>query len=147
MPPRVNPQTENDEQAPLLGVRPSQHQQPGSHANGVSSPKINEEPREEEESVARAALRYTLLILFVIAVGLAAWFINRQRGGKDEPSPGGGREDDERERDIIEWKSQLIGWTSAVVYRKCLIFHPFEVLYWQCQLAASLTALSGPDCV
>jgi hypothetical protein len=53
-------------------------------------------------------LGYLASITFIILVGVIAWCL----AGTTEKDPQGGEED------IIEWKSQLFGWSSAVLYRK-----------------------------
>ncbi|EJT97269.1 PQ-loop-domain-containing protein [Dacryopinax primogenitus] len=60
-------------------------------------------------SVWKKVLIYVLAVCFVLASGAIAWAVTR---GKEVGTPGPG----EGEGDVLEWKSQLIGWCSAVLY-------------------------------
>ena len=59
----------------------------------------------------KAALQYLLCLAFVVSAGMTAWLISRHhRVGTDPDSGVGGP--------VLEWRSQVIGWMSAVLYRK-----------------------------
>jgi hypothetical protein len=63
-------------------------------------------------------LEYPLLITFVLLAGAAAWYLEIQATPDvsipERPGPGqGGHQHDEVE---FEWKSQVLGWSSAVLY-------------------------------
>lgn len=88
-------QNENGEDQPLLG---------GSEGH----------EKERRENWAGAILKYFSALAFVCAVGALAWYMTE---GAD-----GGLEDDMKDKDVIEWRSQVIGWLSAVLYRE---FHSF----------------------
>ncbi|KAG8996472.1 hypothetical protein FRB94_008268 [Tulasnella sp. JGI-2019a] len=61
--------------------------------------------------LGRTAL-YTYAGLFVVLTGMAAYFFNRANQHEVPDSPAGGGHDE----DILEWKSQVLGWTSALLY-------------------------------
>ena len=124
-PPQVILQSDNGEREPLLGTSSP------SSSNSVSSRKVSPEnadpadPRANPESnpnneageeLWTSALRYALAMLFVIGVGIAAWFVGGRNG------EGGDGEGAGREKDVIEWESQVIGWASAVLYREFSVF-------------------------
>ena len=65
-----------------------------------------------------ATFRYLALLAFVVATGVVGWLISqRGKGGPSEPDP-------RRPKDVIEWKSQLIGWMSATLYREQFVRSP-----------------------
>ncbi|KAL5482435.1 RTC2 [Sanghuangporus weigelae] len=108
--PQVILQTENGEQAPLLGSR-----SPSSvSSRKAPGPGDSEAQTNETDGFWKAALRYALAMLFVIGVGMAAWFVGRRHHQGEGADPGS--EEGGREKDVVEWKSQVIGWTSAVLY-------------------------------
>jgi len=78
------------EETPLLG---------GGDGNSV--PK-------SQPSVWHEFARYAGALLFVFAVGVAAWamdeFIHKDQA-RSKP-----------EKEVVEWRSQLLGWASAVMY-------------------------------
>jgi hypothetical protein len=51
-------------------------------------------------------LVYPAAVLFVITVGIIAWTVS---GNHHDTAP-------EDRRDMIEWRSQAFGWSSAVLY-------------------------------
>ncbi|KAG8996473.1 hypothetical protein FRB94_008269 [Tulasnella sp. JGI-2019a] len=61
--------------------------------------------------LGRTAL-YSYAGLFVALTGVAAHFFNRANQHEVPDSPAGGGHDE----DILEWKSQVLGWTSALLY-------------------------------
>ncbi|KAL5524333.1 RTC2 [Sanghuangporus sanghuang] len=117
-PPQVILHSENGEQAPLLGSR-----SPSSVSSGKAPGTGDSEARgNETNEFWIATLRYALAMLFVIGVGMAAWFVGRRHhqgegeGAGPYPGSGGGEAGGGREKDVVEWKGQVIGWTSAVLY-------------------------------
>lgn len=109
--------------------------------NGANTTNINEEStreetpllngqtqeRKERKTTARRLLnalsssgfiRYLLALTFVFSTGIVAWLVSRVIQGNSNGS--GNDNEDGRPKDVIEWKSQVIGWTSAVLYRKFL---------------------------
>ncbi|EJC98486.1 PQ-loop-domain-containing protein [Fomitiporia mediterranea MF3/22] len=118
--PRVVLHTEDRERAPLLGSR--------VYEDDCTSQKTTAstagEGKNEDKWYGRAALRYLLALLFVFGVGTAAWGISWRYGVGVGDGGGGGHEGagagrgagPAREKDVIEWRSQVIGWTSAVLY-------------------------------
>lgn len=88
--PGVIVSNEAGEQAPLLRA----------HAAETDGTK-------KEHAYGKAALRYTAALVFVVATGTAAWLMSKHGETNDSPR---------RPKDVIEWKSQVIGWTSAALY-------------------------------
>ncbi|KAG8744918.1 hypothetical protein FRC12_014711, partial [Ceratobasidium sp. 428] len=99
-PNRADPHTTADEHSPLL-----RDQAPNNSAS------VKTVERDAHDTLARRTLRYVLLFGFVIGTGIAAWAINRAMHPKNgvEPLP-------PREDEIIEWRSQLLGYASAVCF-------------------------------
>lgn len=64
-------------------------------------------------SLRRGLIKYALLALFVVGVGFAALIYDEvqarrpNRGSRAPPSSG---------KDVYEWRSQIFGWVSAVMY-------------------------------
>ncbi|KAG8874908.1 hypothetical protein FRB97_005540 [Tulasnella sp. 331] len=88
------PQTAHDERDPLL-------------VDSSTAPKAN----SQSIFFGRAAL-YFYAALFVSLTGVVAFVVNRaeETPNPTDPTHGGSNED------IIEWKSQLFGWSSALLY-------------------------------
>jgi len=62
---------------------------------------------EKRASLGLSVLRYATALLFVFATGVAAWALDqRMHRGADRPQPG----------EVFEWKSQILGWASAVLF-------------------------------
>ena len=55
----------------------------------------------------RQALKYAAAIAFVCITGVLAWAISEQVKDGSEPS---------ERKEVLEWKSQLLGWLSAVLF-------------------------------
>lgn len=98
----TDPHSTADEHSPLLRNQPP---------NSSASAKTIEDAAHDPFS--RRALRYALLFGFVFATGIVAWAINRAVHPKDGSEPVPPREDE-----VIEWRSQLLGYTSAVLFRE-----------------------------
>ena len=67
---------------------------------------------EKKRSLKRHVLEYVGMILCLVVAGIVAWAINEKVQGLDEGDP--------RPEEIVEWKSQLMGYTSAILYCKRL---------------------------
>ncbi|KAG8743342.1 hypothetical protein FRC10_012221 [Ceratobasidium sp. 414] len=96
----ADPNSTADEHSPLLRDQPP---------NNSASCKTVE--RDAHDTLARRTLRYALLFGFVIGTGVVAWGINRlvhPKDGTGRVPPG--------EHEIIEWKSQLLGYASAICF-------------------------------
>jgi solute carrier family 66 (lysosomal lysine-arginine transporter), member 1 len=65
---------------------------------------------EKKRSLKRHVLEYVGMILCLVVAGIMAWAINEKVQGPDEGGP--------RPEEIVEWKSQLMGYTSAILYCK-----------------------------
>ena len=71
----------------------------------------NEGIEKEASSLRRDVLQYTGAVVFVVAAGVIAWAVSTQvETGDDVPPTKGGEE-------VIEWRSQVMGWISAILYR------------------------------
>ena len=93
---------ENGEEAPLLGAR-------------LPETTGRKEPRQDTHSYLKATLQYTALFAFVITTGIVAWLVSRHEETRSPEDPS------HRPTDVIEWRSQAIGWTSACLYRKFMV--------------------------
>lgn len=90
--PTVTVSNENGEESPLLASEVSGRRKPSVHP-----------------SYAAATLRYLLAMAFVISTGIIAWLASQRGVYQEVPK---------KAKDVIEWKSQVMGWTSALLYRK-----------------------------
>jgi len=82
-------------------------------------------------------LRYLLALIFVIATGVIAWLISQDEDSEPDPR---------RERDAIEWKSQVLGWTSAFLYLGARIPQIIKNISTKCEglsLALFMFAIVG----
>jgi len=64
---------------------------------------------EKKRSLKRHVLEYVGMILCLVGAGIVAWAINEKVqgvGGDEEPRP----------EEVVEWKSQLMGYCSAMLY-------------------------------
>jgi hypothetical protein len=62
------------------------------------------------------ALAYLASLGFVIGVGIIAWIVAQDTERGAGVGIGMVQEEGREEEDIIEWKSQSMGWLSAVLY-------------------------------
>jgi hypothetical protein len=61
-------------------------------------------------SATKEVLKYGGLLAFVLTAGAGAWLVHEHVVAKPSmPTP---------REDIIEFKSQILGWISAALYRK-----------------------------
>ncbi len=64
---------------------------------------------EKERSLKRHVLEYIGMIHCLVVAGIVAWAVSKKvQGGDAEPRP----------EEIVEWKSQLMGYASAALYCK-----------------------------
>lgn len=91
-----------------------------------------EEREKGAGSLRREILHYTGAVAFVVAAGVIAWAVSTQVETGDDVPPTKGDEE------IIEWRSQVMGWISAVLYRTHAYSRPAR--------PASLTDTSLPRC-
>lgn len=101
-----------DEHSPLL-----RDQAPNTSA----SAKTIEDAAHD--SFLRKALRYALLFGFVFATGIVAWAVNRAIHPKNGSEPVPPREDE-----VIEWRSQLLGYASAILFREFIYLPSLDAL-------------------
>ena len=64
---------------------------------------------EKERSLKRHVLEYIGMILCLVVAGIVAWAVSKKVQGGEA-----GR----RPEEIVEWKSQLMGYASAMLYGK-----------------------------
>ncbi|KAL4246632.1 hypothetical protein ABKN59_008136 [Abortiporus biennis] len=67
----------------------------------------NSKAELKQTSMLNNYIKYIALVSFVLLTGVVAWAV-------DEHMRGGQRRTDPEE--IVEWRSQLLGWTSAVMF-------------------------------
>ncbi|CAE6465902.1 unnamed protein product [Rhizoctonia solani] len=89
-----------DEHSPLLRDQPPN--------NSASAQTVD---NNVHDTFSRRALRYALLFGFVIGTGVVAWAINRLVHPRDGSEPIPPREDE-----VLEWRSQVLGYASAILY-------------------------------
>ncbi|KAI0366909.1 PQ-loop-domain-containing protein [Pilatotrama ljubarskyi] len=59
------------------------------------------------KSMSKDTLKFVVALLFVFGVGLGAWAVDRHiHGGMPRPRP----------KEVIEWRSQVLGWISAALF-------------------------------
>ncbi|KAI9451403.1 hypothetical protein F5148DRAFT_1152503 [Russula earlei] len=63
---------------------------------------------EKGRSLKRHVLEYVGMINCLVVAGIVAWAISEKVQGIDEPRPGA----------IVEWRSQMMGYASALLYGK-----------------------------
>ena len=75
-----------------------------------SAPLIPSGPAQPKP-ILPPSLEYPLLLLFVLGAGVGAWYLSTNDDDASIPEkPGKGSEV------TLEWKSQALGWLSAVLY-------------------------------
>ena len=81
-----------------------------NNANGEETPLLTRKDKvSRRPSIYGETLKYLLALVFVMATGVIAWIISDSGASDLDP---------QKPKDVIEWKSQVIGWTSAFLYRK-----------------------------
>ena len=68
---------------------------------------------EKERSLKRHVLEYIGMIHCLVVAGIVAWAVSKKVQGGDEGRP----------EEIVEWKSQLMGYASAMLYGKHFLTH------------------------
>lgn len=76
------------------------------------------EETEKERSLKRHVLEYVGIIHCLVVAGIVAWAISKKVQGID---------DEGRAEEIVEWKSQMMGYASAMLYGKRFFFSHFEL--------------------
>lgn len=99
---------------------------------------LNGNIREHDLSISTRKLlaRYTVAILFVFATGIVAWFVS---------DPGQSDERPKHPKQAHEWQIQMIGWTSATLYRESphlVLVSRESSLYFGCSGSSNPTDLS-----
>jgi len=67
-----------------------------------------EPKRTSRWSMENEVLKYSVCLILVFAAGVLAWAIDSKARGPRPPNEPEG---------IVEWKSQILGWVSAVLFR------------------------------
>ena len=78
---------------------------------GEATPLLSNGVHESEKkrSLKRHVLEYVGMILCLVGAGIVAWAISEKvqgPGGDEEPRP----------EEVVEWRSQLMGYCSAMLY-------------------------------
>ncbi|KAH9969784.1 PQ-loop-domain-containing protein [Russula dissimulans] len=94
-----------------LAPREVQVQVQGAGDAGEATPLLTAnndgQETEKERDLKRHVLEYVGMIHCLVVAGIVAWAINEKVGGSD---------DEERPEEIVEWRSQLMGYASAIMY-------------------------------
>jgi len=109
-----------------------------AHESGCGS---KDAPSLVQASSLRTTMKYTLLCLFVISFGLGAFFYNRHFNKHDR-----GDTPLEGPEVVFEWRSQLMGWASALLYLGSRIPQIMKNIQTKCEglsLALFLFAIAG----
>jgi len=69
---------------------------------------------EKERSLKRHVVEYTGMIHCLVVAGVVAWAVSKKVQGSDAEG---------RAEEIVEWKSQLMGYASAILYGKHFLTH------------------------
>jgi hypothetical protein len=87
-------------------------------SGGESTPLLGSgndlEETEKERSLKRHVLEYVGIIHCLVVAGIVAWAISKKVQGID---------DEGRAEEIVEWKSQMMGYASAMLYCKQIFPH------------------------
>ena len=78
-------------------------------ATPLLTSSIDVQKTEKERSLKRHVLEYIGMILCLVVAGIVAWAVSKKVQGIDE---------EPRPEEIVEWKSQLMGYASAILYCK-----------------------------
>jgi hypothetical protein len=63
-------------------------------------------------SLKKELFAYAGAIVFIVLAGVASWAVSEHMQlQKDDPGSG--------PSEVIEWRSQVMGWISALLYREC----------------------------
>jgi len=92
-------------------ARPQAHhvQDTGEATPLLSSSNNSAHESEKKRSLKRHVLEYVGMILCLVGAGIVAWAISqRVQGVGDDEEP--------RPEEVVEWKSQLMGYCSAMLY-------------------------------
>ena len=78
-------------------------------ATPLLTSSIDVQQTEKERSLKRHVLEYVGMIHCLVVAGIVAWAVSKKVQGIDaEPRPD----------EVVEWKSQLMGYASAILYCK-----------------------------
>ncbi|KAF9644909.1 PQ-loop-domain-containing protein [Thelephora ganbajun] len=93
--------------------------------------------RRSRWSLENEVLKYSLCLIFVFAAGILAWAIDSSIRGPRTPSEPEG---------VVEWRSQILGWVSAVMFLGARIPQILKNIETKCKglsPALFLFAMSG----
>jgi len=79
----------------------------------LSDAEIDTKPSSQPKKPSRKqiVIEYTLLWCFVFAFGIGAFLFNKHKGLSSDPEG-----PQHTPSDVFEWKSQVLGWASALLY-------------------------------
>ncbi|KAI0061402.1 PQ-loop-domain-containing protein [Artomyces pyxidatus] len=83
------------------------HQDVGEEAPLLATRDGRQHVDEKQTSIKRQCLEYVAMVLCVVAAGVAAWAVSETLGDGAE---------DSRPEEVLEWRSQVMGYISAVLY-------------------------------
>lgn len=92
-------------EAPLL----SEGSEPGEESSLLDN-NSRQYQEKQSPSTKRVLAQYTAAYIFVFAMGIAAWMLNGNASKDDSTS---------KPAEGLQWKIQVIGWSSAVLYCQC----------------------------
>jgi len=96
-----------------------------------------EPKRTNRWNLENEVLRYSLCLVFVFAAGVVAWTVDSKLRGPRPPS---------EPEAVVEWKSQILGWASAVLFLGARIPQILKNVETKCEglsPALFLFAISG----
>ncbi|KAI0322344.1 PQ-loop-domain-containing protein [Amylostereum chailletii] len=79
---------------------------------------------EKTHSARRQILEYAGAIMFIAVTGVAAWAISEQMKADEETT---------RPGEVIEWRSQLVGWISALLYLGSRLPQIYKNFHTKCE--------------
>jgi hypothetical protein len=86
-----------------------QHVEDVEEATPLVTSSNYDKETEKERSLKRHVLEYIGMIHCLVVAGIVAWAASKKVQGGDA---------EERPEEIVEWKSQLMGYASAMLYGK-----------------------------
>ena len=87
----------------------------------ISEAQEAEEDQKSRKSIWREFVIWGGALAFVLGTGAVSWALDQyiHKGQPREPP-----------KEVFEWKSQVLGWISAILYRKChLVAVPWARTY------------------
>lgn len=98
----------NKQHTPSLAADVSIPQGPDSENTPLLATSNSNGHEQKIPSLAKQFIKYAAAVLFVLMTGVAAWGVD-QYIHRGQPRT--------RPEEVVEWRSQLLGWISAVMFR------------------------------